>query len=146
MSKLNFLLIDPDVLPPVFEKVVKAKQLLASGAAKTASEASKLSGISRSAFYKYKDCVFSYSPAEDGRIITMNAVLRDSPGVLSTLLAELSAQDANILTVNQNIPVNGAASVSISIRTSLLKSNFDDLLDDLKTVDGVVALEQILGD
>lgn len=146
MPRANLLLISPEVLPPVFEKVIKAKQLLASGAAKTASDAAKMSGISRSAFYKYKDFVFSYHPAEEGRIITLNTVLRDSPGVLSTLIAALSSQGANILTVNQNIPVNGVASVSLSIRTNLLRLGLDELMDSLRTVDGVVSLEQILGE
>ncbi len=142
----DLLLINPAVLPPVFGRVVKAKQLLASGEAKTASEASRISGISRSAFYKYKDAVFTYRPGAEGRIITTNAVLRDSPGVLSTMIQELYRHGANILTLNQNIPVNGAAQVSISFRTDLLESNFDELMEALRRVDGVIRLEQILGE
>ena len=142
MPRPNLLLIQPSVLPPVFEKVVEAKQLLASGAAKTASEAARMSGISRSAFYKYRDCVFAYNPAEDGRIITIHTVLR----VLSTLIGRLAENGANILTVNQNIPIDGAASVSLSIRTNLLRSNLEELIDALRTIDGVVSLEQILGE
>lgn len=146
MKNSNLLLINPEVLPAVFPKVVKAKQLLASGVAKSASEASRLSGISRSAFYKYKDYVFAYTPAETGRIITLSTVLRDSPGVLSTLLSELSGHGANILTVNQNIPVNGAASVTLSLRTDIESDRLDRLLENLLEIDGVVSLEQLLGE
>jgi chorismate mutase len=146
LPKPNLLLIQPSVLPPVFQRVVEAKQLLASGTVKTASEAARLSGISRSAFYKYRDCVFAYNPAEEGRIITIHTVLRDSPGVLSTLIGRLAENGANILTVNQNIPIDGAASVSLSIRTKLLRSNLEELIDALRQIDGVVSLEQILGE
>lgn len=146
MKNSNLLLISPDVLPAVFPKVVKAKQLLASGTAKTASEASRLSGISRSAFYKYKDYVFAYAPDEVGRIVTLSTVLRDSPGVLSTLISELSGHGANILTLNQNIPVNGAASVTLSLRTDMDSGRLDELLDRLLKIDGVVSLEQLLGE
>lgn len=146
MKNSELLLISPEVLPAVFSKVLKAKQLLAWGEAKTASEASRMSGISRSAFYKYKDFVFAYTPSQDGRIITLCTVLRDSPGVLSTLISELSAKGANILTVNQNIPINGAASVTLSLRTNMHGSELDSLLDTLKQIDGVINLEQILGD
>jgi len=145
MSNSNLLLISPDVLPSVFLRVVNAKRLLASGEAKSASDAAKFSGVSRSAFYKYKDSVFAYNERAGGRIITMNIVLKDMPGVLSTLLAELYNLGANILTVNQNIPVGGVASVSVSIRTDMLKADMDELITSLKEVDGVISLEQILG-
>lgn len=146
MTTTDLLLINPDVLPEVFSKVVKAKHLLATGEVKSASEAAKLSGISRSAFYKYRDAVFSYSERTSGRIITINAVLRDMPGVLSTLIGTMSKLGANILTVNQNIPVGGAASVSVSIRTDMLRSDVADLIRTLGEVDGVLSIEQVLGE
>lgn len=146
MKNQDLLLISPQVLPAVFAKVVRAKQLLASGEAKSASEASRMSGISRSAFYKYRDYVFAYTPAQEGRIITLCTVLRDSPGVLSTLISELSAHGANILTVNQNIPVNGAATVTLSLRTDLSPAALDELLHKILCIDGVVHMEQLLGE
>lgn len=146
MKNSDLLLVSPDVLPAVFSKVLKAKQLLASGEAKSASEAARMSGISRSAFYKYKDCVFAYTPSQDGRILTISTVLRDSPGVLSNLISQFSAHDANILTVNQNIPVNGVASVTLSLRTDLSAAALDKLMSDLRELDGVIHLEQILGE
>lgn len=146
MPNSNLLLIDPTVLPEVFRRVVDAKRLLASGEAKTASEAARMAGISRSAFYKYKDSVFSFSERAGGRIITIHAVLRDKAGVLSTLISTLYRQGANILTVNQNIPVGGAALVSISIRTDMLKAGVAELIGILRQIDGVLSIDQILGE
>ena len=146
MPKNNLLLVDPAILPPVFERVLKAKQLLASGAAKSASEASKLSGLSRSAFYKYRNFVFRYNPAEDGRIVTIATVLLDEPGVLQALISGLSGHGANILTVNQNIPVNGVAAVQVSARTGMSQAGLDNLIEDLRSIKGVVSLDQILGE
>ena len=79
------------------------------------SEAAKAAGISRSALYKYKDCVFVHNEALDDKVITLSARLEDRPGVLSGLLNSLSEQQGNILTVNQNIPVDGVAAVSLPV-------------------------------
>lgn len=146
MSDSQMLLIHPDVLPDVYRRVVQAKRLLASGQAKSASDAARMSGISRSAFYKYKDSVFAYSERAAGRIVTLHAVLRDLPGVLSTLITELYRQGANILTVNQNIPVDGAALVSLSIRTDHLKGDLSDLMETLRQIDGILRIDQVLGE
>ena len=145
MLDSHMLLIHPDVLPDVYRRVVEAKRLLASGEAKNASDASRLSGISRSAFYKYKDAVFAYDERAAGRIATLHAVLRDMPGVLSTLITELYRQGANILTVNQNIPVDGSALVSLSIRTDHLKGDLAGLVGTLRQVEGILRIDQVLG-
>ena len=146
MPDSNMLLIHPDVLPDVYRRVVQAKRLLASGEAKSASDAARMSGISRSAFYKYKDAVFAYSERSAGRIVTLHAVLRDRPGVLSTLISELYRQGANILTVNQNIPVDGAALVSLSIRFDRPKGDIAELLHSLRQVEGILRIDQVLGE
>lgn len=136
----KFLLVDIGVLPEVFLRVVEAKQLLAKGKAKNLSEATKLVDISRSTFYKYKDCVFTYEADMAGQIATIYVELEDRAGVLSALLAALCACGANILTINQNIPVDGVAPVSISMRTDNLQYGADALTDKLKTLDGVVSI------
>ena len=146
LSDSNMLLIHPDVLPDVYRRVVQAKRLLASGQAKSASDAARMSGVSRSAFYKYKDAVFAYNERAAGRIVTLHAVLRDRPGVLSSLLTELYRLGANILTVNQNIPVDGSALVSLSIRTDHLKGDISDLIEALRQVDGILRMDQVLGE
>lgn len=113
---LPLLLVDAGVLPEVFGKVLEAKEHLQSGRAATAAEAARMAGISRSAFYKYKDAVFPYDAERSGSILTLHLILRDRPGVLSSVLSSFAAAGVNILTVNQNIPAGGVASVSISAR------------------------------
>lgn len=134
----KYLLVDASVLPEVFFRVVEAKQLLARGKAKNLSEATKLVDISRSTFYKYKDAVFAYESDMARRMATLYAELEDRAGVLSSLLSALYAQGANILTINQNIPVDGVAPVSISMRTDGLGMELEALTATLAALDGVV--------
>lgn len=126
----RFLLVDADVLPEVFLKVLRAKALLADGAAKNVSDATKQAGLSRSAFYKYKDCIFD---AETGReVLTVTATLRDEMGALQVLLAGISAAGASIVTINQSTPENGTAQVAVSIRTGDMRLTFDEMLASLR--------------
>ena len=111
----RFYLVDAEVLPEVFLKVVKAKELLASGEVRSISAATRSVDLSRSAFYKYKDCIFD---SENGReVVTVMATLRDETGALQSLLAGISAAGASIVTINQSTPENGAALVAVTIRT-----------------------------
>jgi len=136
----QLLLVNTKVLPDIFEKVVEAKRLLAVGKVKNYSEAAKAVGISRSALYKYKDYIFIYNQEIDQSVITLHAYLEDRPGVLSSLINELSRSGANILTVNQNIPVDGVASVSVSARlTGSISAS--GLVSQIKFLDGVVELK-----
>lgn len=142
----RLLLVSTEVLPDVFPKVLEAKQLLASGKAVSAAEAARVAGISRSAFYKYKDAVFAYDAGRSGTILTVHFVLRDRTGALSELLAAFADAGANILTVNQNIPVGGTASVSISARTDRLQMPVDAFVSTLNRVPGVERIVRIAGD
>lgn len=122
----RFLLVDAEVLPEVFQKVLKAKELLASGEVKNISAATRAADISRSAFYKYKDCIFD---AENSReILTVIATLRDQTGALQALLAGISAAGASIVTINQSTPENGAAQVAVAIRTGTMQMSVDEML------------------
>lgn len=145
MEEGQLVLIDSGVLPEVFLRTLEAKRLLAAGEAKNSSEAARMAGISRSAFYKYKDSVFRYSKEGPGQMITIIARLSDRPGVLSHLITELYQVGANILTVNQNIPVDGIALVSISVRIENLTLDLDDLFRSLRKIDGIETIERILG-
>lgn len=140
----GMLLVNTQALPDIFQKVVEAKRLLASGEVKTASEASKLCGISRSAYYKYKDFVFEYTHPL-GEIVSLQAVLRDKAGVLSSFLQEIYACGGNILTVNQGLPASGVASVSVSLRTPIESFDSNKLLDRLSQIKDVVSIKQIHG-
>ena len=142
----KLLLVDASVLPDVFEKVLQAKRLLASGEASSASEAARMAGISRSAFYKYKNTVFPYDAYGEGHILTVHFVLTDRPGVLSSVLAAFAQAGANVLTVNQNIPADGAASVSVSARTDRLQMPIEQFLQQLKQLSGVRRISRTGGE
>ena len=142
MSKVNYLLIDSSILPEVYGKVLKTKNLLLSGEASSVSAAVRMSGISRSAYYKYKDKVFEYSEMGEDTL-TLSAKLSDNAGVLSSVVNELYLAGANILSVNQSVPVNGAASVTITVRTTKMNISEDELLKKIKSKDGVQSAESV---
>lgn len=139
----KYLLVELKALPDVFVKVIKAKKLLAQGKVKNASEASKAAGISRSAFYKYKDSVYSYDGETTDNIVTFYATLTDKPGILSMFVGKLSEIKANILTVNQNIPIDGAASVTVSARIDNSGYTEQQITDMLHTIDGVINIKTV---
>ena len=142
MSKVNYLLIDASILPEVYAKVITAKNLLLSGEADSVSAAVKMAGISRSAYYKYKDKIFEYS--EQGEdTATLNARLEDNEGVLSSVMNELYLAGANVLSVNQSLPVNDVASVSITVRIAEASISNDDLMAKIKKVSGVKSAELV---
>lgn len=137
MEDFKLLLVDSRVLPPVFERVVVAKSLLAAGKASNLSEAAKMAGISRSALYKYKDYVFLHSGTADRNVITLNISLEDRPGALSMVVNQLSSYGANILTVNQNIPMDGIAQVSVAARLNSTTLP-QELVVKLRELNGVI--------
>lgn len=136
MAKVNYLLVDSSILPEVYSKVILAKNLIAGGEASSASQAAKMAGISRSAYYKYKDKIFEYSEQGDDTT-TLNAKLLDNAGVLSSVMNELYLAGANVLSVNQSIPVNSVADVSITVRISNTDSSNEDLVEKIKMIHGV---------
>ena len=142
MESPKMLLVSAQVLPSVFAKVVEAKRLLAVGKVRNLSDATKASGISRSALYKYKDHVFIYNEDIDQGVVTINVYLEDRPGVLSSLINRFSQEGANILTVNQNIPADGVAPVSISAR---LENGCaaEGIINQIKELDGVVEVKLV---
>ncbi len=137
----GMILVNAQALPEVFQKVIEAKKLIASGQAKTASEASEMCGISRSAYYKYKDHVFEYTHPL-GEIVSFYATLRDKAGVLSCFLSELYNCGGNLLTVNQGLPSSGYASVSVSLRISPEQFNSTEIINKLLKIDGVISVKQ----
>ena len=142
----KFLLVDSKVLPEVFVKVMEAKRLLQLGDCKTASEAAERTGISRSAFYKYKDHVLLIEEMSKDRVITLFFLLLDQPGTLSRILTVLADDGANILTINQNIPINSLANVTVTIRAKEMTKDISALLRELKSLPGVRNAEVIAGE
>lgn len=135
MDAGKLMIIDSKVLPEVFSKVLAAKKLLADGECKDVSEAVKKAEISRSAFYKYRDYVFPFNQMEG--IITLFFIVSDITGVLSSILSVLAKAKTNVLTINQNIPVNSVADVTISIQNDFSGVNLQELVDELKLLNGV---------
>lgn len=115
-SKQNWVVVEVGVLPEVITKTLLVKRMLANREEKSSAAACRKVGISRSAFYKYRDCVFIYEEQMNQHIFTVYLLLHDESGVLSSVLAALYAAQANVLTVNQSIPVDGAANVTVSFR------------------------------
>lgn len=145
MEKKKYYLVSAEALPDVFIKVAEAKRMLQVGEADTVGEAARLVGISRSAFYKYKDSVMPFNDMMSGHIVTFQSMLRDEPGVLSSILNIFAISGANILTINQSIPVNGCGAVTISAETSGMKDPLDELIRQLNDLDGVVQFEILAG-
>ena len=142
-EELKFLLVEAKVLPEVFLRVMEAKMLLAQGKAKNASQAAQMAGVSRSAFYKYKDSLYLYDERMSENITTLHLTLEDRPGVLSLVLGELYRAGANVITVNQNIPVDGVALVSISVRTNGKSQSRSEILEMLGSLEGIVEAKAI---
>ena len=131
--------------PGVFVKVTEAKSLLETGEARTVAEAVERVDLSRSAFYKYKDCITPFRDMKRDAIMTFHIKLHDKPGKLASVLSIFTESGANILTINQSIPANGVALVTISIAPENLIISSDELMARLSTVPGVVNIELMAG-
>ena len=143
--EIKYYIVAANALPEIFVKVAEAKRMMQTGEADTVGAATKQVGISRSAFYKYKDAVQPFQNMRAGHIITFYALLKDIPGVLSNYLSIFANSGANILTINQTIPTNGCAAVTISAETSGLAETLEKLMADVAAVDGVVRVEVLAG-
>ena len=144
MATSKYYIVEASALPEVFLKVAEAKQLLSSGECQTVNEAAKRTGISRSAYYKYKDYVFPFYEASKEKIITLSLLLEHKSGVLSKVLNTVADDSGSIMTINQGIPLQGVANTTISIETKNLTIDLEALLDKLRMIDGVKRLE-VLG-
>ncbi len=141
----KYYIVEATALPEVFLKVAEAKRLLSTGEAATVNEATRMTDISRSAFYKYRDAVLPFQNMMTGRIITFQLLLHDEPGILSTLLNIIADQKANIITINSIVPTNGCAVVTISAETMDLSIPLEELLRILRQTHGVIKAEVLAG-
>ena len=139
----NYLVIDKRVLPDVYEKVLFAKKLLKDGKVKEITEAVKQAGISRSVYYKYKDHVFDFSETSEGRKVTYNMILKNEKGVLSNISNYIASVGGDILTINQGIPLNGYANLSITIDLSTVDGDLKTLTDGLTNLNNIAKVEFI---
>ena len=136
-EKTSFFVLREKAVPEVLLKVVEAKRLLDSGKVESVQDATEAVGISRSSFYKYKDDIFPYHENQKGKTITMVIQLDDEPGLLSIVLKTIADFHANILTIHQSIPVNGIASLSLSIDVFPTTGNVEDMKNSIESVQGI---------
>ncbi len=142
----EYIVVDASVLPDVFVKILEVKKILASKSAASLSCACKEVGISRSAFYKYRNRIFLYEDKLTQKIVNLMITLRDEAGVLSSVLTSLSEMHANILTLNQSIPVDGVAAVTISLRMRRDETNPFTITRRILQLPGVVDVRILSGE
>ena len=138
-DKSTFYLVREEILPEAIKKTIKVKEILKRGEIKTINEAVERMGLSRSAYYKYKDYVFPFYEASKEKML-----LEHKAGVLSRVLNTVASDSGSIMTINQGIPLQGVANTTISIETKDLTIDLEALLDKLRMIDGVKRLE-VLG-
>lgn len=143
MEKSRFLIIDKEILPDIFEKVVEAKELIKTDKVKGVTEAAKVVGISRSAFYKYRDYVYPLSGSSVGNKVTLSFLLTHKSGILSNVLKVISNNDCNILTINQESPVKDVANVSLAFDTTYMDTKLENIIGEIGDVEGVERVELI---
>ena len=141
----KFFIVEATALPEIFLKVAEAKRMLETGETDKVNEATRTVGISRSAFYKYRDSISPFQNLMAGRIITFQLMLKNKAGVLSSLLSIFASSGANILTINQAIPTGGRAMVTVSAETAELQCSLEELLHRIESIPGVVKAEMVAG-
>ena len=136
-------LVREEILPKAIKKTILAKELINSREVRTVNEAVEKANLSRSAYYKYKDYVYSFFEATRDKIVTLALLISHRPGTLQDVLRVIAEEGGNVLTINQGLPARGAATVHISLETAKLRSDFQTLLEKVDVVDGVQRLEVI---
>lgn len=136
-EKTKYFVLKKKAVPEVLLKVVEAKKLLESGRAESVQVATDLVGISRSSFYKYKDDIFPFHDNAKGKTITMVIQMDDEPGLLSLVLQIVADFHANILTIHQSIPVNGIATLTLSVEVKPDTGNISRMLEEMEEHQGI---------
>jgi len=139
----KFYLVRSDILPAAIVKTAQAKDMIATNKVETINQAVDKVGLSRSAFYKYKDGVFPLQDPIKGTIVSLSLLLEHRAGILSQVLNTVAVANASILTINQNIPLQGVGHVTISVEIAHLCVSLDKLLQNLKNLAGVEKVELI---
>lgn len=137
--KDKYLIVSKKILPDYYEKVIEARRILEEGKIKSVSEVVKMVGISRSTYYKYKDYIFLPSNSTIGRKALVSLMLEHKRGVLSDVINYLSVVNGNIITINQNMPINNSASVIISLDISDINLPIEEIISGLKTIPDVIS-------
>ncbi len=142
---VKYFIVEASALPEVIIRTAEVTRLLQTRRGTTVGEAARQVGISRSAYYKYRDAIRPFLDTSSAAVVTLHLILADKPGILSGILGVFAERGANILTINQSIPVNGVASVSISADTAGMTGDLDTLMTCIENMDGVEKTEVIAG-
>ena len=143
-EKKKYYVVRERAVPEVLLKVVEAQRLLDSGKASTVQEAADKTGISRSSFYKYKDDIFPFHEEAKGKTITFLIQMEDEPGILSNVLKTIANFRGNILTIHQSIPINGVASLTLSVDILPGEGDAEAMVENIEQMEGIHYLK-ILG-
>lgn len=144
LKKDKFYLVQEEILPEAIKKTIKVKEILKLGEAKTINEAVERMDLSRSAYYKYKDYVFPFYEIAQGKIVSITVSMSNDPGMLSSILRAIAESNGSILTINQDIPLQGIANVTIAFETKDLSTTLEECLDNIRSIRGILKVE-ILG-
>lgn len=136
-EKTKYFVVKQKAVPEVLLKVVEAKKLLESERVITVQEAAERVGISRSSFYKYKDDIFPFYDNTKGKTVTFVMQMDDRQGLLSDLLHIVAVYRANILTIHQSIPVNGIATLTLSVEVKADTGNISQMLEEMEEYQGI---------
>ena len=142
-KKDKFYLVNEVILPEAIKKTIKVKSILQLGEAKTINEAVEKMDLSRSAYYKYKDYVFPFYELSQGKIVSINALISKESGMLSNILRIIADYNGSVLTINHNLPLQGVAHVNISFETKELTLPVEDVLHEVRQLEGVIKVELI---
>lgn len=136
-EKSQYFVVKQKAVPEVLLKVVEAKRLLESERVETVQEATDRVGISRSSFYKYKDDIFPFHDNAKGKTITFVIQMDDQTGLLSDVLHVVADYHANILTIHQSIPINGIASLTLSVDVLPTTGDVSSMIEEIESKQGV---------
>lgn len=140
----DFLLVNKKILPSFFEKVLETRRLLETGEIKDITAAVKKTGISRSTYYKYKDCIYTPDFGGSQRKAVLSMLLSHEIGMLSTVLRALSDMGASVLAISQSLPIHKMASIIITIDIGTLNCSMEKGLALLSSIPGVENASLIL--
>ena len=143
-QKKKYFVVRERAVPEVLLKVVQAKKLLDSEKVSTEQEAAEQTGISRSSFYKYKDDIFPFHEETRGKTITFIIQMDDEPGILSVVLQTIAHFHGNILTIHQSIPINGIATLTLSVDILPGEGDAEAMIEEIESQEGIHYLK-ILG-
>lgn len=133
----KYFVVKEQAVPEVLLRVVEAKKLLDTGKVPTVNEATERAGISRSSFYKYKDDIFPFYDNTKGKTVTFVVQMDDEQGLLSDLLHIVAVYKANILTIHQSIPVNGVATLTLSVEVKPNTGNVSRMVEEIEEQNGI---------